>query len=196
MEGEGSADAGEVGEKHSNGGEERDIRKIRNYGFAGALLSFLGSFIPYLGIALFLAGIMLLIIAVKEFSEAAGNEQIFRDYLIAVVLMIAAVFLMFFFMGFSVISAGILKQPEHMMGGILISFLIFWILACVASYFLMRSYSSIADASGVGLFRITGISYLAGAISLIIMIGFLILFVARILEIVAFLSLPEKLQVS
>ncbi len=45
----------------------------------------------------------------------------------------------------------------------------------------------------VSLFRTTGTVYLIGAITTIILIGFIILFVGRIIEVIAYFSLPDEL---
>ena len=59
--------------------------------------------------------------------------------------------------------------------------------------YLRKSYNSIAKHTKVHLFRTTGLIYFIGAITLIIAIGIIIILVAKILEIVAYFSLPEKL---
>jgi len=43
------------------------------------------------------------------------------------------------------------------------------------------------------MFRTTGLLFLIGAATLIVLVGFVILFIAAILQIVAFFSIPEQL---
>ena len=62
-----------------------------------------------------------------------------------------------------------------------------WILGIIAAIYLRRSYNSIAKHTKVGLFRTTG------TVTTIILIGFVILFIGRIIEIIAYFSLPDKL---
>ena len=71
--------------------------------------------------------------------------------------------------------------------------LIFWILYLISAIFVKNSYYSIAHHTGVDLFHTTGLLYLIGAATLIIFIGAIIIFIAKILEIIAFFSLPEEL---
>jgi uncharacterized membrane protein len=68
-----------------------------------------------------------------------------------------------------------------------------WILWVIGAIYLRRSYNSIAEHTNVSLFRTTGTVYLIGAITTIILIGFVILFVGRIIEVIAYFSLPDEL---
>jgi len=43
------------------------------------------------------------------------------------------------------------------------------------------------------MFRTTGLLFLIGAATLIVLVGFVILFIAAILQVVAFFSIPEQL---
>jgi len=68
-----------------------------------------------------------------------------------------------------------------------------WILWVIGAIYLRRSYNSIAKHTNVSLFRTTGTVYLIGAITTIILIGYIILIVGRIIEVIAYFSLPDKL---
>lgn len=68
-----------------------------------------------------------------------------------------------------------------------------WIVMIVATLYLRKSYDRIAEYTKVDMFKTTGLLYFIGAITLIVLIGFLILFIAKILEIVAFFTLPDTL---
>ena len=74
---------------------------------------------------------------------------------------------------------------------ILIVWIIFYILSAV---YLKKSFDGIAQGTRVDMFKTTGLIYLIGAILIFIGIGFIILFIAQILMIVAFFSLPDQLQ--
>ena len=69
-----------------------------------------------------------------------------------------------------------------------------WILLILGTLYLRKSYNSIAEYTKVDLFKTTGLVYFIGAITLIVIIGIFIIIVAKILEIVAFFSLPENLS--
>jgi uncharacterized membrane protein len=75
----------------------------------------------------------------------------------------------------------------------ILALIVGWILWVIGAIYLRRSYNSIAKHTNVSLFRTTGTVYLIGAITTIILIGFVILFVGRIIEVIAYFSLPDEL---
>jgi uncharacterized membrane protein len=80
-----------------------------------------------------------------------------------------------------------------MIVGAIIALVVGWILIIISALYLRKCYNSIADHTKVGLFKTTGTIYFIGAILLIVIIGAIILFIAKIMEIVAYFSLPDKL---
>ena len=78
-------------------------------------------------------------------------------------------------------------------GGCILGLIVAWIISIIAAIYLRRSYNSIAEHTKINLFKTTGTAYFIGAITTIVLIGFLILFIARIIEIIAYFSLPDKL---
>jgi uncharacterized membrane protein len=69
---------------------------------------------------------------------------------------------------------------------------ILFIFVVVAALFYRKSLNSLAQKTGVGLFDTTGLILLIGAVLTIIVIGFLLLWVAMILLTVAFFSIKTK----
>ena len=63
---------------------------------------------------------------------------------------------------------------------------VMWIVFIVAAYFQRKSYSVIARRLNVGMFGTAALIFLIGAALVIVIIGFLLLFVAQILFVVAF----------
>ncbi|ALM74533.1 conserved membrane hypothetical protein [Thermococcus barophilus] len=177
------------------------------YGGIGAILALVGGVVPRLGSALSIVGIVLILLAVKEISNETGDEAIFKTYLISFILQIGAflalIIAIIAVLGTSIIAMGGPRAFEHEMqnfgaimaiiGSILVGFVIFWIMFSLGSYYLKKSYELIAEHTDVDLFKTTGLLYFIGALTAIILIGLLIIFVARILEIVAYFSLPEEL---
>ena len=76
---------------------------------------------------------------------------------------------------------------------IIIGAVIAWVFFLIASIFLKRSYETIGTRLGIGTFHTTGLLYLIGAALSIIGIGLIIVFIAEILQIVAFFSIPEQM---
>ncbi len=183
------------------------LSQAKTYGGIGAILALIGGAISKFGGALSIVGIVLILLAVKEIADEAGDEAIFKNYLISFVLQIGAflalIIAIMTVLGTSVIAMGGPRAFEHEMqnfeammaiiGSILVGFIIFWILFLLGSYYLKKSYELIAEYTDVDLFKTTGLLYFIGALTAIILVGFLIIFVARILEIVAYFSLPEEL---
>ena len=77
---------------------------------------------------------------------------------------------------------------------VIIGFVVAWIFFLVSSIFVRRSYETIGTRLNVGMFKTTGLLYLIGAATFIIFVGIIILFIAEILQIVAFFSIPEQMQ--
>ena len=69
---------------------------------------------------------------------------------------------------------------------------ILFIFVVVAALFYRKSLNSLAQKTGVGLFGTTGLILLIGAVLTIIVIGFLLLWVAMILLTVAFFSIKTE----
>ncbi|RLF44725.1 MAG: hypothetical protein DRN29_07935 [Thermoplasmata archaeon] len=179
------------------------LSQAKTYGGVGAILSLVGVFIPYIGFIAGIAGVVLILLAVKTISEETKDGSIFSNYLISFILRILAVIVaiiaFIYFFGISyLVEIGRFQHfgelsLKRLLIGIIIALLIFWIFEVISFIYLKKSYESIARYTRVDLFRTTGLLYLIGAATLIILIGFLIIFIAGILEIVAYFSLPDNL---
>jgi len=66
------------------------------------------------------------------------------------------------------------------------------IIVLISTVFLKKSYDAIALKLKVNMFHTTGLLFLIGAATLIVGVGVVILFIAAILQIVAFFSIPEQ----
>jgi len=179
-------------------------------GGIGALLSLL-VIAPYAGPLMGFVGLVLVFIAVKYISEETKNHKIFQDYLMNFILNIIAIVAMIIIMiaafgisgGFSWITS--LQQQNFtdinsfwnsfgtIISGCIVALFIAWILLILGALYLRKSYNSIAEHTKVDLFKTTGLLYLIGTVTLIIFVGVFILLVAKILEIVAFFTLPDTL---
>ncbi|MBC7081739.1 MAG: DUF996 domain-containing protein [Thermoplasmatales archaeon] len=165
-----------------------------------------GSFFGILAIV----GLVMLFIAVKYVAEEAKEENIFKNYLMyfifSLVAIIAGVAIIFVSIGGSIFNftkiiqeiseetkvTGFTEGLIKLFAGIIFALIVAWILMIIASVYLRKSYDKIAEYSKVDLFRTTGMFYFIGAITLIIIVGAIIIFIAKILEIVSFFSLPEE----
>ncbi|MEM4026650.1 MAG: DUF996 domain-containing protein [Sulfolobales archaeon] len=192
------------------------LSQAKILGIIGSLLPFIGVFIPYAGLVLGLVGLVLILLALKYISDEVGEPRIFNYAIYSVVAgVVGYVVLVFFVVG--VFLSGFLMRSLHRelppisiptytwpyhalesldLVGLIISIIAFlvlaWIVMIISTYFLRKSYSLVADRLGVELFRTVGLLYFIGAILLIVLVGGILILVALILQIIAFISLPES----
>ncbi|NIN52834.1 MAG: DUF996 domain-containing protein [Nitrososphaeria archaeon] len=185
------------------------LAQAKTLGGIGSILVVL-SFIPYAGPVLGIVGFVLTLIAVKYISDSIDDKSIFNNMIVAVILGIIGLAIgalvvfasIFRFIGLGFLSGefGPSFQPSELPPGDIIGFIaalaiglvLFWIFFLISAIFLRRSYNSIAARLNVGMFRTAALIYLIGAALAIILVGFILIFVAEILQIVAFFSIPEQ----
>ncbi|MEM1633869.1 MAG: DUF996 domain-containing protein [Sulfolobales archaeon] len=191
------------------------LSQAKILGIIGSLLPFIGVFIPYAELVLGLVGLVLILLALKYISDEVGEPRIFNYAIYSVASVIGYVVLVFFVVRvflsgflmrslhreFPPISIPTYTWPYHALEsldlvGLIISIIAFlvlaWIVMIISTYFLRKSYSLVADRLGVELFRTVGLLYFIGAILLIVLVGGILILVALILQIIAFISLPES----
>ena len=174
-------------------------------GIGALLMLFGGIFIPGLGAIL---GLILVFIAVSYISKECKDKSIFDNYLLQFIykiIAIVAVVVIFFisvggFTFFTLLESmdftdfnSVIRFFEPYLLWWAIALLLGWAFLVISSWYLKKSYTSIAEHTKVDMFRTTGLLYFIGAISLIVVIGILFIIVAQILEIIAYFKIPEKL---
>lgn len=185
----------------------KELQKVKIFGAMGAALPLIDIISPFTKGILSIIGLILLLIALKYIADETHEKTIFKNYALFLVYALLAAFSFVIFAFF--IFGGILLMSFFETGrtsqilaekgvgvfilGLLAVSITAWILLIKGTSYLRISYNEIANCTKVDLFRKTGKLYLIGAITLIIAVGFFILFVAKILEIVSFLSLPDEL---
>jgi uncharacterized membrane protein len=190
------------------------LRQAKAMGGVGSILVLL-SFVPFVGFVFGLAGLVMVLLAVKRISEAVSDREIFRNVLMAVILQMVgsaiSVFVVigsfFAFVGSQVGMApfgpsfdgfggpGILGAGAviAVLGSLLAGLIAMWIMLIIAARFLKKGYERIAVRTGTKTFRTVGRLYFYGALLVIVLIGVILAFVAVILQIKAFFSLQETL---
>jgi uncharacterized membrane protein len=168
------------------------LSQARTLGGLGSILVILGV-VPAFGFVIAIVGAILVLIAIKQISDSVGDKQIFENMIISVILSIVGIVA-----GAVLISSSIFTfflQPYKNIGGIIAAVLIglalIWVFFLISAIFLRKSYNAVAAKLNVGLFRTTALLYLIGAALTIVLVGFVVIFVADILQIVAFFSIPE-----
>jgi uncharacterized membrane protein len=149
-------------------------------------------FIPLLS----LVGWILILLATKEISESVQDKTIFDDALLAGITAVigAVVFGVFIFSG---AIGGLFFAGPFGIGGVgFLGFLAilgaFWVFTIISAIFLKRSYEKIAQQLNVSAFATAGLLYLIGAALTIVFIGFLIILIALIFQVVAYFSIQDR----
>jgi uncharacterized membrane protein len=73
--------------------------------------------------------------------------------------------------------------------GVLVVFVILWVFAIIATFFMRRSFKQVSNKSTVGLFGTAGLLLLIGAFLTIVLIGFILMWIAALLVAIAFFQL-------
>ena len=176
------------------------LREVKAFGGIGAILSVL-VFTPGVGVFCSIIGLVLILIAVKYISDIYNEPKIFRNIIIAIILFIVSI-VAFFFVFFSTVVGCLLvagQQPSGTSGlgvilGVVTGVAALWACLVLGGVFIKNSYERISVLTGVDLFKTIGLLYLIGVLLLIVLIGVAVLFVAKILEAVAFFSIPEEYE--
>ena len=201
------------------------LESNKTLGGVGALLMVISPFSGFVagtfGSVLGLIGLILVLIAMKGLADHYNEGGIFNNTFYGVILTIIGGIV---FVGAIVVGAvGLLSELNLDLATlstdpaaistvdwqgiinfsniwdylviILASLVILFVFVVVAAIFYRKSLNSLAQKTGVGLFGTTGLILLIGAVLTIIVIGFLLLWVAMILLTVAFFSIkPESAQ--
>ncbi len=176
------------------------VSRAKVLGGVGSVMILL-NVLPGVGFLLGVVGFFLVLLAVREIADRVGDEAIFHNMLYAVIVVIVAtvavvtLFILFLPQLFTLDptrppNAADVFAPEA--SASLFSILVVaWVLLLLSALFLRRSFEAIADGLDLPMFAIVGVLYLIGAATFVIFVGFVVLFVAKILQVVAFLSLRE-----
>lgn len=180
------------------------LGQAKTYGGVGSILLILSA-VPFVGFVLGIVGFVLVLVAIKYIADNLGDRSIFDNALYFVILGLIG-FLIAFFLAFAALfpflgpgltppTAPIdITDPATILAAttVLIGLAIGWVMIIVASIFLRRSFSSISARLGVGMFGTAALLYFIGAILLIVVVGVVLIFIAEILMIVAFFSIPDQ----
>lgn len=192
------------------------LSQAKTLGGVGSILVLL-TVVPAVGWVLAIVGFIMTLVAVKYISDVIGDPSIFNNMLIGVILAIVGVAVaaivvlgvLFSFFGVGFMNGGLSGVGSYgtnpfssgvapvdiisLFATLAVGLAIVWIAYIISAFFIRKSYSSVAKHVNVGLFGTAALLYLVGAALTIILVGFVLIFVAQILLIVAFFSLPDQL---
>jgi uncharacterized membrane protein len=194
----------------------------KNLSGVGALLiviGCLGFIVPYAGILL-LIGIILLLIGMKGFADHYQEGGIFNNVLYALILGIVGAVVAVATIVITAIAAlaslGInltnvtdwatfgtelanrftdfanFGPLLSLIGSIIAGLIVLFVFVIIAAFLLRRSFTFLSAKTGVGLFGTAGILMLIGAVLTIVLIGFLLIWIAWILVTVAFFQIKTQ----
>ncbi len=184
------------------------LAQAKTLGGIGSILILLG-IVPFAGVILFIVGFIMVLMAVKYISENVEDKAIFNNMLIAVILAIVGMII-----GIAVLIAGrlfpflrefrqsyypsMIMEPRmySFIATLIIALIIVWVFYIGSAIFLRKSYTAVAARLNISMFNTAALLYLIGAVLAIILVGFIVIYVAEILQTVAFFSIPEKPQQS
>lgn len=172
---------------------DKEFERAKLLGGIGAILTLLG-FVPKVGFALSIIGLILILISLKMFSDYYRNEDIFRYALIGVILgIISGVVLVVGALALGIrLALFKLVTFKHIALSLVALIIIFWILLVISTYFFKRSFDLLGEHTGEKLFKTAALLMFIGAILLIIVVGAFISLVAEILLAVAFFIVKPR----
>lgn len=185
------------------------LGQAKTLGGVGSILLLL-TVAPSVGSILGIVGLILILTALKYISDAVSDRSIFNNAIIAVGLAIAGIVVagivvvsyLFSYVGLGNLSTlpGSFSSGSLPSGGLVpllttiaVALAAVWVCYVISAVFLRRSFNSISDKLHVGMFNTAALIYLIGAALAIVLVGFILVFVADILFVVAFFSIPEAL---
>jgi uncharacterized membrane protein len=158
-----------------------------------------------------IVGNVLILSAVKQISDSVDDKEIFRNILVWFIIQFAVITILFFaifvflsrfeltpFKSFFDIFAVPGMVDFYTIFSVLwplIAILIaMWPVLIISAWFLKRGYEQIAARTGTEIFRAVGYWYYWGTRLAIVFVGFIIIIIALILQIMAFYFLPSSIQ--
>ena len=167
-----------------------DLKNIKILGGIGGIL-YLLSFIPYIGLILFIAGLVLIFIAMYKISQYAPERKIFSNFLIAFIVGIVGG-LIGSFIGVGSLLYSLETSGETGISlGMIFGFILIYITMIVSGYFYNKAFSSTSELLNQNLFKLGGQFIFWGSIATIILLGLVIIWVGWLLITIAFFSLPD-----
>ena len=190
----------------------RTLTRARFLGVAGSVL-LLVSLAPDVGPVLALVGLIFVLMAVRDISDVTGDKSIYTNMKYFAGLAIVGAISVALLIVSAIVSLigtlglingldtpgfpfpGKLPDPATFLSfivGIIFGLIVIWIIFLVSAVFLRRSFKRMASRLDVGAFNTASTLYLIGAGLTIVLVGFVLIFIAEIYMVVAFSSIEEK----
>ncbi|NJE60931.1 DUF996 domain-containing protein [Thermococcus sp. 21S7] len=172
-----------------------NVSSEKSMGMWGAILTLVGGFVPYVGSVVSLIGFILILLALKGIGDAVGDDRPFKNYLYAVIFaaggMIVTLALLF---GTFTLAPGRWHPSESAgIGLAVLLFIVFVALIIGAAYFQRRAWLAMYEITNTKEFKDAATWVWWGALTAIVLVGFLLLLIARVFVIIAFNKMPEEI---
>ena len=162
------------------------LSEAKALGGVGSILVLLVP-IPTAGPVLGVIGFIMTLIAFKYIADAVKDPQIYSNMIYSVLLDIVAIAVAAIAVIGAIYQIVSLAMALTVIGGLVAV----WILLIVASVFLRRSCNAIASKLDIHLFSTAGLIFFIGAVTSVILVGFLLILVAEVILAVSFFSIRE-----
>lgn len=205
--------------------QKMSIETSKILGGIGALLMFLGV-IPYINSygAIELIGIILVMVALYDLSRHYNDGSIFNNALYGIVMGVTGVLISVAVVFIAVLTSltdflyevfpdwngdftalsGLTPDPSNIdlsniglfLGGLFTVLIVLWVFSILVAFFFRRSFGTLSEKSGVGLFSTTGLLLLIGAVLIIIFgVGLILIWISALLLAIAFFQIkPQQEQ--
>ena len=164
---------------------------IKTLGGLGAVFLLLG-WMPYIGIGLYLIGLILLSIAFKDLSNLAPEKGILKKWLISIALIFFVAIAFVIAIGSIAALSNDINQDAIISSGFGIWFLLLIVTQIVIGILYKQIFTSVYEITGENLFKTAGNTFFWGGILSIILIGNILFFIGWILVAIAFFSIKTK----
>jgi uncharacterized membrane protein len=158
-----------------------------------------------------IVGNVLIFCAVKRISDSVDDKEIFRNILVWFILQFVVITILFFaifvFLSrfeltpfrslydiFAVPGMVEFNTIFSVLWPLIAVLIATWPALIVSAWFLKRCYERIANRTGTEIFGAVGYWYYWGTRLAIVFVGFIIIMIALILQIMAFYFLPSSIQ--
>jgi uncharacterized membrane protein len=208
-----------------SGGKSLNLETSKNLGGVGAILMFIGFIIPVLsvyGLALSLVGLILVLVGLKGLADYYNEAGIFNNFFYGSIAGVVGVVVAGLVAAFAVLTLlsdflytlyptwdgdwstlpGLTPNTNivptdivpFLMAILLVIFILF-VFAIIVALLMRKSLKVLSAKTGVGLFGTTGLLLLIGAVLAIVVIGFLLIWIAMLILAIAFFSIkPQQAQ--
>jgi len=172
-----------------------DLKSIKLLGGIGSVCLFF-TWIPYLGFLFAIAGLILLTIAIKKLSDKNKEENIFKNWLIALIISLLSYVMTIFITGATIgITASLTDEDTAMAAfgiGTILLFIFIVAIQIVLGIIYKKVFSAIGVVTNEKLFNTAANFFFWGGILYIVVIGAFLFFIGWILVTIAFFGMKTS----